>query len=344
MPTSTAPPSSGWKSNSPPTSSRICLAETFRCQQKTRFEICNNNHIFFSVFSKIFHSGQPWSKCKHKQAHTADSNRSASPKITESAWYFSSLQGYGYWLSTCLFDDRFWNLLGLARLVFHPAGISPMGIIVLFCFWWDFQPLGSCCLGCQTSDFFLIIFVQPPSNSIKAMYNISSGQAWQKKLSRAGLFLDIGKDQHQHFSWFPILHILLLFQATPIFSRNVPTNLTLVLCLMLPSDFQPSGIITFSCSTYDHPFGTWASSTHPSLFVLMTIDFSAGAVHTTSVLNWTTVSNSSCSLEISSALFLALSISISMLFASPDFWEAIILHPFAFIWVWLSVWCSFVDC
>ena len=124
------------------------------------------------------------------------------------------------------------------------------------------------------------------------------------------------KDQHQHFSWFSILHILLLFQATPIFSRNVPTNLILVLCLMLPSDFQPSGIITFSCSTYDHPFGTWAPSTHPSLFVLMTIDFKAGAVHPTSVLNWTTVSNSSCSLEISSALFLTLSISISMLFAT----------------------------
>ena len=85
MPTSTAPPSSGWKSNSPPTSSKICLAETFRCQQKTCFEIYNNNHSFFSVFSKIFHSCQPWSKWKHKQAHPADSNGSASPKITKSA-------------------------------------------------------------------------------------------------------------------------------------------------------------------------------------------------------------------------------------------------------------------
>ena len=43
----------------------------------------DNNHIFFSVFSEIFHPGQLRSKCKHKQAHPADSNGSASPSITQ---------------------------------------------------------------------------------------------------------------------------------------------------------------------------------------------------------------------------------------------------------------------
>ena len=37
----------------------------------------------------------------------ASRNGSASPSITKSPWLFSSLQGYGYALSTCLFDDEF---------------------------------------------------------------------------------------------------------------------------------------------------------------------------------------------------------------------------------------------
>ena len=133
----------------------------------------------YLVFNVMLVTGCSRFECKymHMQAHPADSNGSASPKITESAWYFSSLQGYGYWLSTCLFDDRFWNLLSLARLVFHPAGISPMGIIVLFCFWWDFQPLGSCCLGCHPSDFVLIIFVQTQPKHKQVHLADSNGSA-----------------------------------------------------------------------------------------------------------------------------------------------------------------------
>ena len=41
----------------------------------------------------------------------------------------------------------------------------------------------------------LILLPQIAINSIKGMYNISNDQTWQKKSSRAGLFLDIGKVQ-----------------------------------------------------------------------------------------------------------------------------------------------------
>ena len=51
LPTSTAPPSSSWKSNSPPTRSKICLAETFWCQQKNSFwDIQKQPHFLFCIF------------------------------------------------------------------------------------------------------------------------------------------------------------------------------------------------------------------------------------------------------------------------------------------------------